>query len=135
MPLSFATILGGVVTLIGTSTNVVVSGLLEETGRPGFGMFELTPMGLPVALVGLVFLAIFSPRMLPERKGAGRAARENVREFVVNMDVVRAGPLDGMSVETAGLRNLEGVYLVEVDRSGTVIAPVAPETVLLSGST
>ena len=133
MPLSFATILGGVVTLIGTSTNVVVSGLLEESGQPGFGMFELTPMGLPVALVGVGFLALFSHRMLPERKGAARLARENLREFVVNMDVVRGGPLDGMSVEDAGLRNLEGVYLVEIDRGGTVIAPVAPETELAGG--
>lgn len=133
MPLSFATILGGVITLIGTSTNIVVSGLLEESGQPGFGMFELTPMGLPVALAGLVFLAVFSPRLLPERTGATRLAREQVREFVVNMDVVRGGPLDGATVERAGLRSLEGVYLVEVDRAGTVIAPVAPDTALRGG--
>ena len=133
MPLSFATILGGVVTLIGTSTNVVVSGLLEESGRPGFGMFELTPMGLPVALIGVGFLALFSHRLLPERKGATRLARENMREFVVNMDVVRGGPLDGVTVEKAGLRNLAGVYLVEIDRAGTVIAPVAPDTQLTGG--
>ncbi|HEX6589063.1 MAG TPA: SLC13 family permease [Longimicrobiales bacterium] len=133
MPLSFATILGGVVTLIGTSTNIVVSGLLEETGRPGIGMFEITPMGLPVAVAGIAFLALFSHRMLPERKGAAQLAREHVREFVVNMEVVRGGALDGATVEQAGLRNLAGVYLIEVDRDGTATAPVAPDFLLEGG--
>lgn len=133
MPLSFAAILGGVVTLIGTSTNIVVSGLLEATGQPPIGMFELTPIGLPVALAGVLFLALFSSKLLSDRKTPTRMARENLREFVVNMDVVPGGPLDGQTVEGGGLRHLEGVYLVEIERDGATIAPVAPDTALQGG--
>lgn len=133
MPLSFAAILGGVVTLIGTSTNIVVSGLLEASGRPAIGMFEMTHIGLPVAVIGLAFLVWMAPPILPDRKATSQLARERVREFVVNMDVAPGGPLDGVAVEQGGLRRLQGVYLVEVEREGTVIAPVPPDTVLHGG--
>jgi di/tricarboxylate transporter len=133
MPLSYAVILGGVVTLIGTSTNLVVSGLLDaKTGRP-MGLFEITPFGLPVALVGVVVLIVTAPRLLPERRPARRDLGENLREFTVSMDVVRGGPLDGKTVEAAGLRNLQGVFLAELERQGEQVAPVASTTVLRGG--
>lgn len=130
MPLSYAVILGGMTTLIGTSTNLVVSGLLEETGQPGIGMFELGWIAIPVAVVGILFIVVASPLLLPERVTSMRQARENLREFVVNMSVVTAGPLDGQTVEAAGLRSLEGVYLAEIHRGSEIIAPVPPDTVL-----
>lgn len=130
MPLSFAVILGGMVTLIGTSTNIVVSGLLVAAGQEPIGMFELSRIGLPVALIGIAFLIVASGRILPERITSVRMARENVREFVVNMDVVPGGALDGVSVEAGGLRQLASVYLVEIERDGAVLAPVPPDTVL-----
>lgn len=130
MPLSFAAILGGVITLIGTSTNLVVSGLLEASGRPGFGMFELTPIGLPVAIVGAIVLIIAAPWLLPDRIPARRQAEVQLREFVVGMQVRPGGPIDGRTVEQAGLRSLRGLFLVEIARSGEVIAPVGPTTVL-----
>jgi di/tricarboxylate transporter len=133
MPLSFAAILGGMVTAIGTSTNLVVSGLLEASGQPPLGMFEISTLGLPVALVGIVLLVLLAPALLPERRPARRELEEDVREFVVSMVVAPGGPLDGKAVAAGGLRHLKGVYLVEVERQGQTIAPVPPTTALHGG--
>jgi di/tricarboxylate transporter len=133
MPLSFAAILGGVVTLIGTSTNLVVSGLLEASGQEPLSMFELTRVGLPIALVGLMVIIVLAPVVLPERRAPRREMEEEAREFVVGMDVVSGGTLDGNAVASGGLRNLQGVFLVEIERGDQVIAPVAPDTVLHGG--
>jgi di/tricarboxylate transporter len=133
MPLSFAVILGGVTTLIGTSTNLVVSGLLSASGRPALGMFELTRVGLPVAAIGVAAVILLAPALLPERRGARRDLTEATRQFVVGMTVVPGGPLDGRAVEAGGLRNLKGVFLVEIERGEERIAPVTPTTVLKGG--
>ncbi|HEX2187412.1 MAG TPA: SLC13 family permease [Longimicrobiaceae bacterium] len=130
MPISFATILGGVVTVIGTSTNLVVSGLMQGAGMPAMGMFEISRVGLPVALTGIAFLVLFSQRLLPDRRGPRQQFEEDIREYVVHMRVAPRGPLDGVSVEAGGLRNLQGVFLAEIERGGQVIAPAAPTTVL-----
>ncbi len=133
MPLSYAVILGGVATLIGTSTNLVVSGLLDaKTGTP-MGMFEITPIGLPVAIVGILLLVVLAPRLLPERRPARRDLEENGREFSVSMLVTVSGALDGRTVEEGGLRNLQGVFLIEIERSGDLIAPVGSATMLHGG--
>ena len=129
MPLSFAAILGGVVTAIGTSTNLVISGLLEASGEPPLGMFEISSVGLPVALIGLILIVLLAPALIPERRGVGAELDEEFREFVLNMLVTPGGPLDGKTVEEGGLRHLQGVFLVEVDRGGEII-PVTPSTVL-----
>jgi di/tricarboxylate transporter len=133
MPLSFAAILGGVITVIGTSTNLVVSGLLQAAGQPPIGMFELSRIGLPVALVGVTTVAVLGPLVLPARRAARRDLEDEVREFVLDMEVVPQGPLDGRTVETGRLRHLQGVFLVQIERDGELIAPVAPETVLHGG--
>jgi di/tricarboxylate transporter len=132
MPLSFATILGGTITLIGTSTNLVVSGLMVERGLEPLGMFELAAIGLPLTLIGLLILVVLAPRVLPPRTSA-RQELQRSREFVYQTVVEENGPYDGRSVEEAGLRNLQGVYLVEVESNGHVTAPAAPVTVLRGG--
>ena len=129
MPLSFAAILGGVATAIGTSTNLVISGLLEASGEPPLGMFEISAVGLPVALIGLALIVLLAPALIPERRSVGAKLDEEFREFVLNMLVTPGGPLDGKTVEEGGLRHLQGVFLVEVDRRGEII-PVTPRTVL-----
>ena len=97
------------ITLIGTSTNLVVSGLLTESGAAPLRMFELTPIGLPIALLGIGSLLVLGPR-LPERRPARADLSEGYREFVVRMTVLREGPLDGHTVEEAHLRHLQGVF-------------------------
>jgi di/tricarboxylate transporter len=133
MPLSFSVILGGVTTTIGTSTNLVVSGLLQQSGAEPFGLFEITHVGLPMALVGIVLVAVLAPLVLRERQSPRRALAAAGRDFVVRMIVEPGGVMAGRSVEAAGLRHLEGVFLVELERGGEPIAPVAPTTLLHGG--
>ncbi len=127
MPLSFATILGGTLTVIGTSTNLVVSGLLVEVGQEPLSMFELTKVSLPVAIVSMLALLVLAPLLLPDRKRPRNIADDSGRPFTVSMRVVPGGPLDGTRVDEGELRNLDGVYLAELQRSGGVIAPVRPD--------
>ncbi len=133
MPMSFAVVLGGVITTIGTSTNLVVSGLLQQSGAPPLGLFEVTPVGLPVAIIGLITLIVTVPWLQPDRRPASRQLEENVREFAVSMMVISGGPLDGVEVEVGGLRNLQGVFLADIERAGEVIAPVAPNQRMRGG--
>lgn len=128
MPLSFAAILGGVITLMGTATNIIASGLLETIGEDPLGFFEITWVGLPIAVTALVALVALSPVLVPRRQSARRSAEDEVREFVVDMTVVIDGPIDGATVEDAGLRHLAGVYLASLERDGETIAPVKPST-------
>ena len=130
MPLSFAAILGGMTTLIGTSTNLVVSGLLEQEGYEPFGMFELTGIALPVALIGLVLTVLLSPNLLPDRRPPRREARRGKRAFSVRMRVLPGGPLDGVRVGDAELGRLEGLVLVSHERDGESVAHVSPATIL-----
>lgn len=133
MPLSFAAILGGLVTVIGTSTTIVVSGLLVSEGLPAMGMFEIARVGLPLAVTGIVFIVALAPILLPDRRGSLREFEEEFREYTVNMVVTPGGPLEGKTVEEAGLRSLDGVFLVEVRRGGEIIAPASPQTHLRGG--
>ena len=133
MPLSFATILGGTLTVIGTSTNIVISGLLESAGYAPLGMFEITRIGLPVAVAGLLLLLLLAPLVLPDRRTARQQFQERVREFVVNMEVEPGGPLAGQTVEAGGLRHLQGVFLAEIQRGEQRIAPATPTTILQGG--
>lgn len=130
IPVSYAAILGGVMTAIGTSTNLTVSGLLIRAGMRPLGLFELTPLGLPVALAGTAALVILAPILLPDRGSRRERFDAQVRDFTVSMRVERGGPIAGKPVDEAGLRQLEGVFLVEIERGGRSIAPVAPEEVL-----
>ena len=131
IPLSYATILGGAITAIGTSTNLVLGGLLQSVGQDELEMFELARFGLPLAGAGLVLIVVAAPWTLPERRESEAAGVG--RSYLVSMYVVEQGAFDGQSVEAGGLRHLQGVFLVEVERQGTVIAPVAPTFVLRGG--
>ena len=133
LPLSYAAILGGTLTVIGTSTNLVVSGLLEDSGSDPIGIFELTTIGLPVAVVGLAVVIFRVPRLLPERRGVSPEAGDEFREFLIEMVVRPGSPIAGQTVEQAGLRNLSGVFLVQIERAGDVIAPAGPSEELHEG--
>jgi di/tricarboxylate transporter len=134
MPLSFGAILGGVITVIGTSTNLVVSGQMDAAGMGAIGFFEIGRIGLPVALVGTVLVVALAPKLLPARRSVREGMVEESKRFSLEMIVERSGPLDGKTVEEGGLRSLTGVFLASVDRGDTIIAPVRPETVLRGGN-
>ena len=132
LPVSYTAILGGVLTTIGTSTNLTVSGLLAESGLPPLALFELTPVAIPIVVVGCLLLVVAVPLLLPER-GMRRAAAGSGRDFTVTMRVEEDGAVAGSTVEAAGLRHLVGVYLVAVERDETVTAPVRPDHRLQGG--
>ena len=133
MPLSFAAILGGLLTTIGTATNLVVSGILESQGLPAFGFFEVTWVGLPLALVALLVMVALAPRVLPDRRSPHERLSTDERDFAVRLQVAADGPIDHRTVEQAGLRDLRTTYLVGLVRDGHETAPVPPETLLLAG--
>lgn len=133
MPLSFAAILGGTITLVGTSTNIVVSGLMQEAGLAPIGMFEMTRVGFPLAILGIGFVVACAPWLVPTRLGARKEFEAEARDFVFRMEVKEGGALDGTSVEEGGLRHLRGVFLAEIERDGEVLAPARPDTTLMGG--
>ena len=130
IPMSYAAILGGTCTLIGTSTNLVVNGLLvTETNHAPLGMFDIAWVGLPCLVAGLAYLLIFSRWLLPARKPAISIA-DDPREYTVEMIVDAKGPLVGQTIEQAGLRHLPGMYLIEIERGGEAIVAVGPTVTL-----
>jgi len=133
MPLSFAAILGGTLTVIGTATNVVISGQLESAGFEPLGFFEISRVGVPIALLGLAVIALLSPVVLPARRSPRTDAEQRFREFTLEMIVEPGASVDSRTVESAGLRALAGVFLVALERAGHQIAPVPPAFVLRGG--
>ncbi|MDY6797799.1 MAG: SLC13 family permease [Pseudomonadota bacterium] len=129
LPLSYAAILGGTCTLIGTSTNLVVDGLLQTRLGINLGLFELAWVGIPSLIAGGIYLVLFSSRLLPDRGGMAEEL-EAVREYGVEVEVDPAGPLVGQTVAQAGLRALNYGYLMEIDRGGRLITAVEPDRML-----
>ena len=133
MPLSFAAILGGTCTLIGTSTNLVVAGLVVDLlpttpGLHELSMFEITPLGVLVALGGCLALVFLAPVLLPDRRNL-LSAGDDPRQYVMEL-VVSGRLLVGQSVEDAGLRTVPGAYLSELVRDGVTFSSVPPTEVL-----
>ncbi len=133
LPVSYAAILGGTLTVIGTSTNLVASGLLQETGEPPIGIFEITKVSGVSVFFAMIVLIFVVPRLLPTRRAASEEFAEELREFTLQMEVVEDGPLDGSTIAEAGLRNLKGVFLVEIERDGAVLPAVSPSRRLSGG--
>jgi di/tricarboxylate transporter len=130
MPLSYAAIFGGTCTLIGTSTNLVVNGLLiTDPDQQGLGFFEIAWVGVPVALIGLLWVILTSRWLLPARLPPV-GEQSDPREYTVEMLVVPESPLAGRTIEQAGLRHLPSLFLIEIQRAGRVLPAPGPEAVL-----
>jgi len=133
LPLSYAAILGGTCTLIGTSTNLIINELARDGhGMPGLGLFDLAWVGVPATVAGLVYLLLASPRLLPDRRDPG-TDRLDPRQYTVEVEVIRDGPLVGKRIEEAGLRHLPGLFLAEIERDGDIIPAVGPTERLSAG--
>jgi len=132
IPLSYLAILGGTCTLIGTSTNLVVNGLMVDSGIRGMSLFEIGKIGLPYAIIGVAYLLLVGRKMLPERKELLEQLGDSRKEYMTEMFVQPTSRLVGQTVEQAGLRQLPGLFLIEIERSGSVIAPVGPDDVILA---
>ncbi len=133
IPLSYAAIFGGICTLIGTSTNLVVNGLLiATTDLPSLKLFDLAVVGLPCAIAGMIYLFVAHPWVLPDRQPV-ISETDDVRQYTVEMMVSKDSPLAGKSIEDAGLRQLPGLYLVEIIREQMIIPAVSPKEILRDG--
>lgn len=147
MPLSYLAILGGVGTVIGTSTVLVCNATLVAEARSGdydravldqigeIGFLEITWVGAPVIAVGVVYLLLVAPRLLPNRSEPAERLTTRRREYLVELSVQPGCPLIGKSVEEAGLRSLPGLFLIEIDRGDQVITPVTPADVIAADDT
>jgi di/tricarboxylate transporter len=127
IPLSYASILGSTLTVIGTSTNLIVAGLILDAGMPEMRFFELAPVGLPILAVGLVYLIVVAPRLLPDLRDTSDIVGERRREYIATMVVRPDCMLVDKTVEQAGLRHLPGLFLFEINRRHGVVTPVGPE--------
>jgi len=133
MPLSMAAIIGGTVTVIGTSTNLVVSGLATDAGLAPLKMFDFTPVGLPIMVAICLYIIFFSDKLLPSRKDALTEFKEDPREYLVETVVPSTSSFVGKSIDDNKLRSLRGLYVVEIIRGDKTIAPVSPEEIIQSG--
>ncbi|WP_026699552.1 SLC13 family permease [Salibacterium aidingense] len=133
LPLSYASILGGTITLIGTSTNLVIHGLLIDAGERGFSFFQLAWVGVPITVAGLLYLLVFGPHLLPDHRSMIQRVRENTKDYLSEMRVTAEFPYANATVEEAQLRNLKGVYLIEIIRGKNRISPVSSKTLVQAG--
>lgn len=130
MPLSMAAIIGGTVTLIGTSTNLVVSGLASDAGLPPLSMFSFTPIGLPIMIILVLYITLFSNKLLINRTDALTEFKEHVREYLIETKVPETSIYVGKSLDDNKLRQLRGLYVVEIIRGNKTIAPVSPKEII-----
>ena len=130
MPLCYASTLGGMCTLIGTSTNLLVYSLMSQvpTMAP-LGFFDLAWVGIPCAIAGVGFMLLSSPWLLPERRPV-LSTLDDPKEYTVEMLVEPGGALVGKTIEQAGLRHLTHVYLMEIVRDGQILPAVSPDVQL-----
>ena len=133
IPLSYASILGGTCTLIGTSTNLTVNSELLRRGDTGFGMFELSWVGIPVTLVGLLYMSLFAKRLLPNKSDLLEYAEAHRREYTAELLVQSTCPLIGKTIRQSGLRELPGLYLYAIERNGDRLSPVSPKEKIALG--
>jgi len=133
IPLSFATILGGMITVIGTSTNLVLSGLIAQYHLPALHFQDFLYLGIIVTITGWIYLYFIGYQLLPSNKNKIDALRQNLKEYIVETEVFAGSKIIGKSVQEAGLRNLQDVFLVEIIRDEKVISPVSPDMELEAG--
>ena len=128
LPISYAAILGGTLTLIGTSTNLIVSSFLEDLTGSGIAFFAFLPVALPAAMAGLAAMLLMH-RVLP----ASNEAYAQTHDFLIEMVVADDSRLVGNTVLENGLRDLGDLFLVELVRQGRLMTPVMPDEYLEAG--
>ena len=128
LPLSYAAILGGTLTLIGTSTNLIVSSFLEEASGQGLTFFSFLPVALPAASTGIIVMVLLAHR-LPRRENAGL----QIRDHLIEAEVLPASRLIGQTIADNGLRDLGDLFLVEIARGEQVLSPVTPSQRIEAG--
>lgn len=127
LPLSYAAILGGMCTVMGTSTNLIVREEFFTLTGEQIGFFAPAVVGIPATVLGLIYMLLFSGRLIPERRPAVSVS-DDPKKYTVEMQVDPGGPLVGKTIEEAGLRSLPGLYIAEIQRETTVVPAKPNET-------
>ncbi len=130
IPLSYAAILGGTATLVGTSTNLLVNGLAIEQGFPSLHIFDFTIVGFPLIILGIIYMVLIGHKMLDSKSDPIEQFNESSRNYIVELRVKVDSELIGKSVEEAHLRHLKSLFLVEIIRNNRTITPVAPHLLI-----
>ncbi len=131
IPLSYASIFGGTCTLVGTSTNILASGVLKSAGMPPIAMFELTWIGIPLLLMGAAYLIFFGDKLLPERETLTSILSEEERkEYLTEAFVQKGSPLAGLTVKESGILKTRSIRLLEIIRNAVAL-PNDPQNVVL----
>jgi di/tricarboxylate transporter len=130
IPLSYAALMGGTITLIGTSTNLIVNGLSMEAGNPSLYLFNFAWVGIPASIIGLLYLVFWGSKLLPDRKNILDEFSEQTREYLVETIIPPMSKFTGKTIEQANLRNLRDLFLVQILRDDMIIAPVSPTEVI-----
>ncbi|MCK5200798.1 MAG: SLC13 family permease, partial [Spirochaetales bacterium] len=133
IPLSYAAIFGGVSTLIGTSTNLVVYGLMLDNGFRGISMFELSKVGIPLAIIGFLYLAVIGHKLLPDTRDPIDVVQDNRKEYLTECCIKENSVINGKNIKSAGLRSLNGVYLMAIIRDNSTIETVNDDEILYVG--
>ncbi|WP_154856531.1 SLC13 family permease [Cyclobacterium xiamenense] len=133
IPLSFSTILGGMITVVGTSTNLVLNGLISQYGLPLLGFEDFLYLGLLVAFSGILYLSIASNRLLPDREENKSEIIDHLNEYLVETHLPLGSKMHGKTVKEAGLRKLREIFLAEIKRGNQEISPVGPNELLQEG--
>ena len=126
IPLSYATIMGGMLTIIGTSTTLVLSGFMQDYQLPPLPAFDLLRIGAAVCITGILLIIGLVYRLLPNNKDILESFSQNRREYLLETILATNSPLAGKTIKEAGLRSLKGVYLVEIIRAEETVSPVEP---------
>ena len=124
LPLSYAAILGGMCTVMGTSTNLIVREEFKAKYDGEISFFAPAVVGVPAAILGVGYMILFSTKLIPARKAAVSAS-DDPKQYTVEMQVDPHGPLIGKTIQDAGLRSLPGLYVAEIQRGDSVI-PAKP---------
>lgn len=135
MPLAFATILAGTITLIGTSTNLVVSGLLTQYKLAPMGMFELAPVGIPITLAGLLYMMTIGRKIIPDRFRAEEisGATQSIRAYLTELLVQPDSPLVGKTIAESGLGRDLDLTVLRIVRNKTESIPARADTLIQAG--
>lgn len=133
MPITFIATLGGTITVIGTSTHLVLNGFLTLNGFEALKFWDFAPIGVALTLFGSLYLIVWGMNWLPEKKDLLGEFEQNAREYIVETTLTAESPWIGKNIEEAALRNLEGLFLIEINRKGKVISPVSPQEILQEG--
>ncbi len=141
LPISYITIFGGIVTLIGTSTNLIVHGWLLERGFEGFSFFYLLPYSILGIVLGILYLFTFGYKILPENNTEIEEKYDTGKKFLYEAVIHEGCKLIGKTVTSNEIKQLKGIYLVKIERNGEVISPVkltdkiqANDLIVFSGS-